>query len=320
MNYQHFSIEERCCLRKYYKEGLSYRKIAELLGRSPSTISREIARNQVFAKGEVTYYPHRAQKKYRWRRSFCHRGLFNRDAELLEYIDALLSLTWSPEEISNTPSWRKMPSARTIYRWIYEGYLKSGVKKLRRKGKSSGEWRQFKHEGGKSIRKRNKNVAVKLRQEFGHWEADTVVSGAGKSKVCFAVFQERMTRYYVVVKIKDRTAASMTEAAIRVLGKLPQEAVKSITCDRGPEFAGWKEIEEKLHCDVYFTDPYRAWQKGGIENCNGLLREFYPKGKDLSRVSPKTLQRNVDLINNRPKKILNYLSPQFSFENMLHFI
>ena len=320
MNYHHLTIEERACLRKYYNEGLSFRKIAKLLGRSPSTISREIARNQIFAKGEVTYYPHRAQKKYHWRRSFCHRGLFNQDAELLEYIDTLLSLTWSPEEISNTPSWRKMPSARTIYRWIYEGYLKSGVKKLRRKGKSGGEWGQFKNECGKSIRKRNKNVAIKLRQEFGHWEADTVVSGAGKSKVCFAVFQERMTRFYIALKIPNRTAEAMTEAAARALGALPPGAVKSMTCDRGPEFAGWKKIEEDLHCDVYFTDPYRAWQKGGIENCNGLLREFYPKGKDLSRVSPKTLQHYVDLINNRPKKILNYLSPQFLFDNLLHFI
>ena len=320
MNYQHFSIEERCCLRKYYKEGLSYRKIAKLLGRSPSTISREIARNQIFAKGEVTYYPHRAQKKYRWRRSFCHRGLFRQDKELMDYIDEKLSLTWSPEEISHSNFGKKMPSYKTIYRWIYEGYLKSGINRLRRKGKSSGEWTQFKNESGKSIRKRNKDTDILLRKTFGHWEADTVVGGTGKGKECFAVFEERMTRYYIVTKIKDRTANSMTEAAIRVFGKLPSGAVKSITCDRGPEFAGWRKIEEALSCDVYFTDPYRAWQKGSIENSNGLLREFYPKGRGLSKVNPHTLQRNVDLINNRPKKILNFLSPQLLFENMLHFI
>lgn len=129
-----------------------------------------------------------------------------------------------------------------------------------------------------------------------------------------------MTRYYIVTKIKDRTAESMTEAAIRVLGKLPSGAVKSITCDRGCEFAGWKKIEEALHCDVYFTDPYRAWQKGSIENSNGLLREFYPKGRGLAKVSQKALQHNVALINNRPKKVLNFLSPQLLFENMLHFV
>ena len=320
MNYQHFSIEERCCLRKYYKQGLSFRKIAELLGRSPSTISREIARNQVFSKGELTYYPHRAQKKYRWRRSFCHRGLFRQDAELLEYIDEKLSLTWSPEQISNSPCGKKMPSLKTIYRWIYEGYLKSGRKQLRRKGKSSGEWGQIKRECGKSIRKRNKDTDILLRRTFGHWEADTVVSGTGKSKTCFAVFMERETRFYIAVKISNRTAEAMTEAATHTLGKLPAGAVKSITCDRGPEFAGWKKIEKALDCEVYFTDPYRAWQKGSIENCNGLLREFYPKGKDLSKVNPKSLQRKVALINNRPKKILNFLSPQFLFENMLHFV
>lgn len=290
------------------------------MDRSPSSISREIARNQVLAKGEITYYPHQAQKKYQWRRSFCHRGLYRQDKELMEYIDHKLALTWSPEEISNSYCGMKMPSFKTIYRWIYEGYLKSGTKSLRRKGKSKGEWERFKSGGGKSIRMRNKNTDILLRKEFGHWEADTVLGGTGKGKACYAVFEERMTRYYIVVKIKDRTAASMTEAAIRELGKLPSGAVKSITCDRGSEFAGWKEIEDALHCEVYFTDPYRAWQKGSIENSNGLLREFYPKGRGLSNVDPKTLQHNVDLINNRPKKVLNFLTPHLLFENMLHFV
>jgi IS30 family transposase len=101
----------------------------------------------------------------------------------------------------------------------------------------------------------------------------------------------------------------MADAVIGVLSKLPNGAIKTITCDRGPEFAEWVRIEKELNCDVYFADPYCAWQKGSNENSNGLLREFYPKGRNLSRVSPKTLEKNLALINARPKKVLGFKKP-----------
>ena len=96
--------------------------------------------------------------------------------------------------------------------------------------------------------------------------------------------------------------------------EFPDEAVKSITCDRGTEFANWQTIEEQLNCSVYFADPYCAWQKGTNENLNGLLREFYPKGRNLSRVSPSTLKKNLALINARPKKVLGFQKPVDLFE------
>ena len=168
---------------------------------------------------------------------------------------------------------------------------------------------------GKSIRKRDKSVYN--RKEFGHWEADTVVSGQGKSKVCFATLAERKTRYYIAIKIPDRRGETMAKAIIGALSKFPKDAVKTITCDRGSEFACWREIEKALHCDMYFTDPYCAWQKGTNENLNGLLREFYPKGRNLSRVSPATLKKNLALLNARPKKVLHYQTPQdLFFDNL----
>ena len=106
----------------------------------------------------------------------------------------------------------------------------------------------------------------------------------------------------------------MAKAIIEALSKYPGEAVKTITCDRGSEFACWRQIEKELHCDMYFADPYRAWQKGTNENLNGLLREFYPKGRNLSRVSEVTLKKNLALINARPKKVLHYQTPQDLFE------
>lgn len=131
--------------------------------------------------------------------------------------------------------------------------------KLRRKGKTrkrSGNGGRF--TTGKSIRKRDKSVYG--RKEFGHWEADTVVSGQGKSKTCFATLAERKTRYYIAVKIPDRKGETMAKAIISALPGFPKETVKTITCDRGSEFSCWRDIEKALNCDMYFTDPYCAWQ------------------------------------------------------------
>ena len=315
MNYHHFTIQERCCLREYYVKGKSYREIARLLGRNVSSVSRELKRNCTFFRDIPRYYPHTAQKKSNLRNSYRHRGMFWKQ-EVLDYIDEKLSQTWSPEQIANTPCGMKMPSFKTIYRWIDERYLRSTLKNLRRKGKTRkrlGNGGRF--TTGKSIRKRDKSVYS--RKEFGHWEADTVVSGQGKSKTCFATLAERKTRYYIAIKIPDRKGETMAKAIIAALSGFPKGAVKTITCDRGSEFACWREIEKALHCDMYFADPYCAWQKGTNENLNGLLREFYPKGRNLSRVSPATLKKNLALINARPKKVLHYHSPQDLFERNL---
>ena len=151
-----------------------------------------------------------------------------------------------------------MPSARTIYRWIYDKYLLNGnLKVLRRKGKSHlGKETRGKFNLGKSIRKRDKSVYK--RKEAGHWEADTVVSGQGKSKTCFATLAERKTRLYLAMKIPNRKAETMAAAIVSMLSEIPSKLVKTITCDRGSEFANWQTIEEKLGCNVYFADPYCA--------------------------------------------------------------
>ena len=317
MNYHHLTIEERCCIRKYYNDGISYRKIAALIGRNVSTISREINRNKSFMNVKPAYYPHTAQKKYLLRRSYCHRGMFQ-SQETIAYIEEKLLATWSPEQIASTPAPVPVPSWRTIYRWLYDKYLLNGkLKVLRRKGISHGKKEtRGKFNKGKSIRKRDKSVY--RRAEAGHWEVDTVVSGQGKSKACFATFAERKTRYYIAVKMPDRKAATMAKTVVQTLGAFPSELVKTITCDRGTEFANWADIEKALNCDVYFADPYCAWQKGSNENSNGLLREFYPKGRNLSRVSPDTLKRNLALINARPRKVLNFRSAQYLWDLELH--
>ena len=313
MNYTHLTIEERSCIRKYYVDGLSYREIARLIGRNVSTVSREIRRNCTHMYDIPTYYPHTAQKKYLLRRSYCHRGMYwNQD--VIAYIEEKLKATWSPEQIACTPCELPMPSWRTIYRWIYEKYLVNGnLKVLRRKGKTHGSKdNRGKYAKGKSIRKRDKSVYS--RKEAGHWEADTVVSGLGKSKACFVTLAERKTRFYIAMKLPDKKALTVENAIVKLLSVYPPQLVKTITCDRGSEFANWASIEKRLNCDVYFADPYCAWQKGTNENSNGLLREFYPKGRNLSRVAPATLKRNLALINARPRKVLNFRSAQFLWD------
>ena len=314
--YNHFTIEERCCLREYYVKGKSYREIAKLLGRNVSSVSRELRRNCTFYRDIPRYYPYTAQKKSNLRNSYRHRGIFW-SKQVLAYIEEKLSLTWSPEQISNTPCEFKLPSFKTIYRWLYEGYIcKGNVNVLRKKGKTRkrlGNGGRF--TTGKSIRKRDKSVYK--RKEFGHWEVDTVVSGRGKTKACFATIAERKTRYYIAIKLPNRTGEEMAKALISELSKLPKGAVKTITCDRGSEFSEWREIENRLNCNMYFADPYCAWQKGTNENLNGLLREFYPKGRNLEKVSEKTLKKNLALINARPKKVLNFQKPIDLFNEYL---
>jgi len=183
---------------------------------------------------------------------------------------------------------------------------------LRRKGKFNrpAETRG-KFNAGPSIKKRPKSVYK--RKELGHWEANTVVSGRvnnqNKSDYCFVTLAERKSRYYIAILVPDRKAEHVTPAIINALKGFDSDLVKTITFDRGKEFSGYEEIARELECNVYFCDPYCAWQKGTNENSNGLLREFYPKGMDLSLVDEDELQHILSLMNNRPRKCINYLTP-----------
>nr|WP_211269919.1 IS30 family transposase [Enterococcus canintestini] len=125
----------------------------------------------------------------------------------------------------------------------------------------------------------------------------------------FRYISRKKIKKYLAIKVPDRTATNVTPAIINALKEYPQELVRTITFDRGKEFFGYLEIEFALGCKTYFCDPYCAWQKGTNENSNGLLREFYPKGMDLSEVKENELSHYLELMNNRPRKCLDYLTP-----------
>ena len=185
--------------------------------------------------------------------------------------------------------------------------------RLRRKGNFTrpAETRGKFNDGGRTIKKRPKDVYK--RKELGHWEGDTVVSGKidrkCKSSACFVTLAERKSRMYIAIKVPNRTAEIVSQAIIKALKDFPEDMVKTITFDRGKEIAGYEDIENALHCSTYFCDPYCVWQKGTNENTNGLLREFYPKGMDLSLVDEDELKHNLELMNNRPRKCLGYKTP-----------
>lgn len=312
MNYHHLTIEERACIFQFKEMGMKIREVAHALKRTPSTISRELKRNSY--KGVKPYHPTNAQCQYEIRRKKCHRPKKITN-EIKIYIEDKLQLRWSPEQISKRELGRieGCPSFSTIYRWIHERMiLKGDMTQLRRKGKfKRPQETRGRFNIGKTIKKRPKEVHK--RKVVGHWEADTVESGRfdhkRKSKYCFVTVLERKSRIYLAKLIPDRTQENVTRAIIEILSQYPKEQVKTITCDRGKEFSGYKEIESVLKCDVYFTDPYCAWQKGSNENGNGLLREFYPKGMDLSLTTNNELSIVLSLMNNRPRKCLGYKTP-----------
>ena len=308
MSYIHLTIEERTSIAHLHKQGVPLRQIAKTIGRNVSTIKRELDRNYTPSKrGDVDYFPQSSQKRYEKRISKAH-NIVQFPLEVIQIIERRIKETWSPEQIASFYKDQGFPCYKTIYKWINEGTIINGNKKLlRRKGKGGWYETRGKQNKGKSIRKRDKRVYK--RADYGHWELDTVVSGLGKSKACFITLVERKSRFYKAIKSPSRQADVVAGLIIDYLKQFPSELVKTITTDNGKEFAEWEQIEKELNCEVYFCDTFCAWQKGSNENSNGLLREFFPKGYNLSRYTQVYIDKKVNLINNRPRKCNNWISP-----------
>jgi IS30 family transposase len=314
MGYTHLSITERSQLEILHRLGWSNREIGKELGRHHSAIARERKRGS----RDGAYTAETAQIAYEERRVSCKSvGRFT--PELASKLEEKLQQTWSPEQIAEQrrASGKPFVCFKTIYRWLYTGRLAAGeLKVLRHKGKRR---KPLETRGrflvGKTISDRPK--AVKKRETFGHWELDTVVSSRGKSRACAATFIERKTRLYLAITMPDRTAHSMEIAFGVVASQFPQGTFQTATVDRGKEFACHTALEHFHGLDVYFADPYSSWQRGSNENANGLLREFFPKGKDFADVTDEKLAHALHLINHRPRKCLGWKSAYESFMDAL---
>lgn len=303
MSYCHLTISERSKIEILQGFGYSCRAIARHLNRSHTTISREVKRLKEWSAEKAQRHA-AAQKKKCGARSKCTDKLRN-------VIEKKLKATWSPEQIVGSLFHGKL-AFKTIYRWLYAGKLRVTFQVLRQKGKRQAPREtRGRFNVGTSIQERPKEV--KTRETFGHWEVDTVVSARG-TKGCIATFAERKTRFYVGIQIPNRSAQSMKWAIEQLISRYPRQCFQTFTTDRGKEFSCYAELEKQYGIPFYFADPYAPWQRGTNENSNGLLREFFPKRMDLGTLTSSKVEKALSLINNRPRKCLNWNTTQDSFE------
>ena len=299
----------------------SARCIALQLGRAPSTVSREIKRNA----GRDRYRAAGADKRAWARARRPKRCKLARHRWLRSMVARKLRLNWSPEQIAgwlkrrHPGEERYQVSHETIYRSLFvqaRGVLKKELlshlrsqRMMRRPGpkKWQGDARgQIKDMV--SIRERPASVAD--RAVPGHWEGD-LLTGPNNSYI--ATLVERHTRYVMLVKVANKDTQTVISALIEQSKKLPSELKKSLTWDRGKELMNHRQFSLATDIDVYFCDPRSPWQRGSNENTNGLLRQYFPKGTDLSAYSQADLNKVARQLNERPRKTLGFETPAERF-------
>jgi IS30 family transposase len=316
------TLAEREEISRSVAAGQSIRSIAKLLGRAPSTISREIKRNG----GQECYRASQADQAA-WHRASRPKTCKLVANRALAYIVAgKLRLQWSPEQIAGWLK-RMYPSDETfqvspeaIYRSLFiqaRGALKKElVQHLRR----TRAMRRSRHHTQKTdnhgritdtVSIRERPATVEDRAVPGHWEGDLLF---GNSNSQIATLVERQTRYVMLVKVARKDTETVINALIKHARRLPQELYKTLTWDRGKEMADHKRFTLATHVRVYFCDPQNPWQRGTNENTNGLLRQYLPKGTDLSSYSQAKLNAVARQLNTRPRKTLNYETPAQRFD------
>jgi len=325
LRYTHLQPEERMTLSSLRQQGWSIRAIATLQGRSPSTISRELRRNSC----DGSYASTPAQRKSAQRRIDA-RPLpkLHGDGCLWYLVSTMLCWCWSPQQIARTLR-RMYPNApamhashESIYTAIYaypRGELRRQLISLLRQGKSTrrpraaGADRRGQIPDMVSIHVRPPEVNDRLMP--GHWEGDLIKGAGNKSAV--GVLVERSTRLVLLCKMPDASAESALAAFTNKLRQIAQPMRQTLTYDQGKEMARHKELAAATGMRVYFCDPHSPWQKGSCENTNGLLRQFLPKGTDLSVHDQDALDSIADLMNNRPRQTLDWDSPYQAFQKFM---
>lgn len=310
--YHHLSPQEREFIHVSLAQGFSKRRIARELGRSCSTISREIQRNGK----QDTYSPHQAHVRYRRQRLHCRRRLrLVSHASLNDYVRLGLLNHWSPEQISGRIAldYPQDPSMRvgssTIYRALYRGVLPHVSKlNLRRRGRSRIRGTQERRGHLRITHSIDERPAdVQGRTTLGHWEGDTVCGKGHHGHIVTLV--ERQTAYLLAYPLPDRKAETVFSAICTTFDEIPSQARQSITFDQGKEFACAADLERALCLTTFFAHPHAPWERGLNENTNGLLREFFPKSMRLDDLTVDEVFEAAWMLNNRPRKRLAWLTP-----------
>jgi IS30 family transposase len=316
MSYHHLTMDERNVIYRMRFQGYRDAEIARCLGCHRGSIGRERKRN---AMSDGRYEPGPAQTRAHSRRRAHLRRTKTGHRSLMAYVEERLTHYWSPEQIAGRLSARPPKdlaglslSHTTIYRWIwadperarqFRPFLRIAHKPRRKPyGKPS---RQGQILGKRSLEERP--AEANERTELGHWEGDTMV---GKGRCGYLVTcADRASRYLIARKVHACAAEPVAAKLQQTIRRLPAEKRRSLTLDNGREFARPTELEKKLEVPIYFAHPYHAWERGTNENTNGLLRQYLPKGTDLSQVPDEQLQSDVRQLNHRPRKCLGFQTP-----------
>ena len=316
---KHITNSQRNEIAALKRAGHKQKDIARLLHKDPSAISRELQRNK---SDSSRYLARGAKLKTKERRAQANERFkkIEHDAKLRRYVVKKLKKYLSPEQIAgqwNRGHQNQHIGKDTIYKFVY-GKRKDLVKYLRcQKGKYRRRYgtriREKQREELKKRRIDARPEIINLRQRIGDWEGDTV-RGSGSSGHIIT-YVERKSGYLVAGKAEKATAESVNEFTIKEFNKIARRKRLSITYDNGSEFAGYDTIEQKTGMIAYFAFPYHSWERGTNENTNGLLRQFYPKKSRFDGITQEQLDKVVRLINNRPRKRLNYLTPYEVFRN-----
>lgn len=310
MSYRQLTRQERYQIFAWIESGWTQSRIANKLERHKSTISREIQRNSQRAG----YQPEVAHKCAL--RSRIGKSLPKIPAPVVREVERLLRLDFSPEQVSGRLSLEQdiSVSHEWIYRYIKEDRRCGGdlYRHLRHQN------RKYKKRGSQDRRGQIKNrisidqrpAVVDRRQRVGDWEGDTIV---GKGHTGYLVSMvDRMSRYVFVAHTLHKTASAVSEAIVKMLTPY-QDRLYTITVDNGKEFAYHKNLASKLEADIYFAHPYASWERGLNENTNGLIRQYFPKNRELKVVTLEELKTVQDRLNHRPRKSLEYKTPHEVF-------
>lgn len=313
MSYTQLTEVERYQIYALNKAGHNQNEIADQLGRSSSTISRELRRN----KGQRGYRPAQAQRLSETRRREAPKAR-KITVDVMAWIKVLIRQELSPQQITDYLERHKKISLHheTIYQLIYEDKANGGdlyqhlriVSKPYRKRYGSYD-RRGKIKNRVDIDERPE--VVERRSRIGDWEGDTVVGKGRKSALLTMV--ERKTLYTVIVKLTGKQADLLAASAINAMKRL-KDQVKTITFDNGLEFAEHEEIAKALGANIYFAHPYASWERGTNENTNGLIRQYFPKGTDFNDITDEQITEVMDKLNNRPRKTRGCRSPNELFK------
>jgi len=320
------SLSEREKIRSLRVQGVSIRGIARVLGRAASSISRELRRNSI----DDVYEPYSAHRVSVLRRPRPKTRKILAQPALHAFVQDRLTIKWSPEQISRSlveqfPGSQEMRvSPETIYQTLYL-QARGGLKKEIQTALRTGRARRKPHNTGLKRQPRFADPMVMIserpaeaadRAVPGHWEGDLIVGAHNKSAI--ATLVERSTRFVMLAHLPfDHTAETVRDALITTMQTLPQHLRGSLTWDQGIEMARHKEFSIATNMPVYFCDPASPWQRGSNENTNGLLRQYFPKGTDLSVFGPEDLERVALELNARPRKTLGWKNPAECLRELL---